>query len=178
MPIRCGQPLSPSKLTELEALAGYKLPKDYVSFLCRWNGMIVDSPEYVDLPFTKVDNGEISFQALYSFSVKNENFDLIFQNKTYGSELSFLDFPFLIGEDPGGNYYLIALYNGSYSILYWDKTHLHAEDLRGSPDVAGTDECGALYLVANSFESFWQMISVQLNNFERITIIEQVDWPS
>jgi hypothetical protein len=70
--------------------------------------MIVDSPEYVDLPFTKVDNGEISFQALYSFSVKNENFDLIFQNKTYGSELSFLDFPFLIGEDPGGNYYLIG----------------------------------------------------------------------
>ncbi|MET1537044.1 SMI1/KNR4 family protein, partial [Burkholderia sola] len=99
----------------------------------------------------------ISFASLFGVGTSNENFDLIEQNERVRGEVDFLNDFFVIGDDPGGNYYALARFDNVEKVLYWDRTHLHADDT-AKPDIAEASECGNLYNVADGFSAFLNMI--------------------
>ena len=80
------------------------------------------------IPFSKVDNGEIDFQELYGIDAKNPSLNLINANDITDEVVCF-DSPFVIGADPGGNPFIINCSGNDGSVYYWDRTHLHDDNI-------------------------------------------------
>lgn len=147
---------------------------EYRQFLKKYNGIFVAGEDYVDLDFDKVENSLISFQALFGLHSTNGNFNLLNVNNDYADELSSIDSKLIIGDDPGGNYYVIGLDDSDVQcVYYWDRTHLHSFQNR-APDIREKNEEGDLYIVANSFFDFWDILYGHIRN---MSFVKQDNWP-
>ncbi|CAR57599.1 SMI1/KNR4 family protein [Burkholderia cenocepacia] len=173
MPVLYGAKPAQPLLGKLEAELGFVLPADYKDFLKKWNGIFIGGADYLDFDFPGVDNGIISFASLFGVGTSNENFDLIEQNERVRGEVDFLNDFFVIGDDPGGNYYALARFDNVEKVLYWDRTHLHADDT-AKPDIAEVSECGNLYNVADGFSAFLNMIVAGTQQMQFVAVD---DWP-
>ncbi|WP_175719447.1 SMI1/KNR4 family protein [Burkholderia anthina] len=173
MPVLYGVKPAEPLFAKLESQIGFGIPAEYANFLRRRNGLFIDGADYLDLDFSGVDNGTISFASLFGFDASNGNFDLIEQNERVGDEVEFLNEFFVIGDDPGGNYYALAKFGDAHKVLYWDRTHLHADDT-AKPDIAEVAECGNLYYVADGFSEFLDTIVAGTKHMQFIPLD---DWP-
>jgi hypothetical protein len=173
VPVLYGVKPAEPLFAKLESQIGFGIPVEYANFLRRWNGLFVDGADYLDLDFSGVDNGMISFASLFGLDASNGNFDLIEQNERVKDEVGFLSEFFVIGDDPGGNYYALAKFGDAHKVLYWDRTHLHADDT-AKPDIAEVAECGNLYYVADGFSEFLDTI---VAGTKQMQFIPLDDWP-
>lgn len=89
---------------------------------------------------------------------KNDYYDVIYNNDELLSELDFIDSKLIIGDDPGGNYYLMLNGERQQGIFYWDRTHLHAEDILQQFEIPEQNECGNLYRLNDTFTQFYQSV--------------------
>ncbi|QLI81281.1 SMI1/KNR4 family protein [Chitinibacter fontanus] len=144
-------------VSNIESVLGIDFPRCYFDFLLRHNGLKITNGDYVDIPLEKVDNGFISFYCLYGCAMENENLDLLCINNEVLDDLVSVDRKIVIGEDGGGNFYVLTADEGGDKIYYWDRTHLHS-GVNYSEDISEVDECGGLYLVAKSFDDFYLSI--------------------
>ncbi|MBM2766413.1 SMI1/KNR4 family protein [Burkholderia anthina] len=173
MPVLYGVRPAEPFFAKFESEIGFGIPAEYANFLRRWNGLFMGGLDYLDLNFSSVDNGIISFASLFGFDASNDNFDLIEQNKRLRGEVGFLNEFFVIGDDPGGNYYALAKFDDVHKVLYWDRAHLHVVDT-AKPDFAEVAECGNLYSVADGFSVFLDKIVAGTKHMQFIPL---EDWP-
>jgi len=175
MPVLCGKPISAADAEALNAIAGFPLPQSYLAWILGQNGLYISGSDYVDLPFDKVDDGQISFSALFGLNISNTKFDLAYSNSMYREDLDFMDEVFIIGDDPGGNFYLLIRNQSGEPVYYWDRTHIHMLDASFKPDIMEQNECGNLYLFSDSFEDFLSEINQHTGQMHRVVA---EDWPS
>ncbi|MDN0087391.1 SMI1/KNR4 family protein [Yersinia nurmii] len=155
MPISCGNGSSDVQINNLEQLYSIHFPNDYRNFLSVYNGFVVKQPDYCELPCNDVDDGYIAFYSLFGFGVSNKNHDINHQNKEYLDELSFIEEAFIIGGDPGGNYFVLVCNGVQKGVYYWDRTHLHSEYDMQKISIQEVDECGSLYKIHHEFSDFF-----------------------
>lgn len=158
MAILTGSNFGQSDIIHLESYFHIKLPDDYKEFLKKYNGFRVTSPDYCDLPFMKVDNGFISFDAIFGYQTINANYDLVKMNEEFLDELSFVDNAIIIGIDPSDNCYVMITQGDHAGIYYWDRTCLHAEDAVQDYSITDEDDSSHLYLVEKKFKEFFENI--------------------
>ncbi|MGY5956775.1 SMI1/KNR4 family protein [Kosakonia sp. BK9b] len=159
MPVSCGKPLPVTEVQTLTTKYAITLPDDYQEFLKKQNGFVVKSPDYCALDFQGVDEGIIAFDALFGLHTLNENYDLHYHNDEFLDEIAFIRNAFIIGDDPGGNYYILVNDAGRRGVYYWDRTHLHAEDAIQAFAIPEQDECGNLYKLTPDFAAFYDLIA-------------------
>lgn len=94
-----------------------KLTEDYINFLSVKNGFTVTEPNYIDFDIDFLDSSELALDKLYNLT------ELIEINDEFLSEIDIFLNCIIIGEDGGGNFYLIEDATGK--TLYWDRTFLH-----------------------------------------------------
>ena len=123
------------------------------------NGFVVKSPDFSELDYDGVDEGVIAFNALYGVGTQNYHFDINHHNDNYLNELDFVNDKIIIGDDPGGNYYIIINSQNEKGVFYWDRTHLHSEDDIQNFAIPEKNDCGNIYKVADSFSSFYALVS-------------------
>ncbi|ELY3545521.1 SMI1/KNR4 family protein [Cronobacter turicensis] len=161
MPVSCGKMITEADIQRLEKTYRISLPEDYKTFLLLNNGFVVKSPDYCNLTYRGVDEGAIAFNALFGMGAENEYYDIWYNNEELFSELDFIGNKLIIGDDPGGNYFLMVNEQNRKGIFYWDRTHLHAEDTLQDYEIPEQDECGNLYRLSDTFTAFFEMISGQ-----------------
>ncbi|MBB5018572.1 hypothetical protein HNQ59_001861 [Chitinivorax tropicus] len=162
MAIKFNLALDTSEILSLEKSLGFTLPLIYRDFLIKTNGISIIPPSFSNIKFDKVENGEISFSYLFGHALANTSLDILSTHREIGDEIDFLENPVIIGEDGGGNFYVMLCRGESSNVYYWDRTHLHAEDENLKYDIAEVGECGHLYLVSNTFNDFCNLISDSL----------------
>lgn len=128
MSVSCGSGLAENQIKELEREFSVLFSDDYKDFLSQYNGFVVKQPDFCEFEYSSVDDGYISFYALFGNGISNVNDELRYQNKEYLSDIEFVRSAFLIGADPGGNYFVLICNNEREGVYYWDRTHLHSED--------------------------------------------------
>ncbi|MDV5355025.1 SMI1/KNR4 family protein [Enterobacter asburiae] len=147
--------------TDIELLCkqlAIPLPDDYIQFLKKYNGFWVDSSDGCELPFDKVDNGYISFDAFFGYQVNNEKFDLALANDEFLDELSFIEHAVIIGCDPGDNFFVLVTEGEQAGVYYWDRTCLHADDSKQDYTISGDDDYLHLYQCSENFSVFFEKI--------------------
>lgn len=159
MPISCGKALSDSEIHSLEIKYNITLPDDYRDFLKKKNGFVVKSPDFSELAYNGVDEGVIAFHALFGIKTQNNYNDIDYHNDNFLNEIDFLKEKIIIGDDPGGNYFLIVNIDNKKGIYYWDRTHLHSEDDIQTFEIAGKNDSGNIYKVTDDFSSFYKLVS-------------------
>jgi len=160
MSIVYGNGLNNKEITEIANKYSIKLPMDYINFLTKHNGLAVRDSHACDIQYNNIDNGFISFDALFGVGFINKNFDLNEINDDYLDEISFITGCFIIGVDPGDNLYVLINNENKNDngVYYWDRTHLHADDEVQNYHFKEVNECGNLYTVSNSFNDFLKLI--------------------
>ncbi|EOC1315172.1 SMI1/KNR4 family protein [Cronobacter turicensis] len=161
MPVSCGKMITEADIQRLEKRYRISLPEDYKTFLLLNNGFVVKNPDYCNLAYHGVDEGAIAFNALFGMGAENEYYDIWYNNEELFSELDFIDSKLIIGDDPGGNYFLMVNGEHQKGLFYWDRTHLHTEDTLQDYEIPEQNECGNLYRLSDTFTAFFEMISEQ-----------------
>lgn len=159
MPISCGHSATDAEISMLEKEYNILLPEDYKKFIQKYNGFVVNSPDFSEIDYDGVDEGIIAFYALFGMGTKNQNHDIKHHNDNYLGELDFIENKIIIGDDPGGNYYVLINNADKKGIFYWDRTHLHVEDDIQNFEIAEHNESGNLYRITNDFSSFFEKIA-------------------
>ncbi|MFJ3371482.1 SMI1/KNR4 family protein [Pseudomonas sp. NPDC086251] len=131
---------------------------EYRNFLSRMNGFYLTAPEYVQIPLSAVDEGAISFDRFFGFLPEEDCNDVVCFNKEFIDELDFLKEAVAIGEDGGGNPYVMIGKRGEQGVYYWDRTHLHESDSNNNFDIPLRSDCGNLFLVSGSFSEFYDLV--------------------
>ncbi|WP_155632676.1 hypothetical protein [Burkholderia cepacia] len=72
MPVLYGVKPAAPFFAELESRIGFGIPVEYANFLKKWNGLFVSGADYLDLDFSGVDNGLISFSSLFGLAASND----------------------------------------------------------------------------------------------------------
>ncbi|WP_122367038.1 SMI1/KNR4 family protein [Pseudomonas coronafaciens] len=160
MPIIYKKGLQKTDLDRIESSLNRVLPSDYKTFLNKMNGFYLTAPDYVQIPLTAVDDGAVSFDRLFGLIPLEECNDIVEFNSEFSSELDFLSGAIIIGEDGGGNpYVMIGESKASREgIYYWDRTHLHESDMKNNCDIVEVNDCGNLFFIASSFDEFYNLI--------------------
>lgn len=65
------------------------------------------SPDFSELGYGGVDEGIIAFYALFGIGAQNHLHDIKHYNDVYLDKIDFIDDKLIIGDDPGGNYFLL-----------------------------------------------------------------------
>ncbi|SDP19024.1 SMI1 / KNR4 family (SUKH-1) [Pseudomonas congelans] len=160
MPVIHREGLQQADVELLASEMGRVLPADYKRFLMRMNGFYIGAPDYVILPLSAADDVIISFDRFFGWLPDESCNDIVAFNQEFSGELDFLPQAITIGEDGGGNPYVIL--QGSEEVAagvyYWDRTHLHASDELKSPCIAEINECGNLFFMASDFFQFYDKI--------------------
>jgi len=164
MPIVYKAGLTDAEINSLEAAVNVALPGTYRNVLARMNGFYLTDPDFGQLPLKSVQDGEVSFDRLFGVIPEEECNDLISFNSEFISELAFIGGVFAIGEDGGGNPYVLVTEPGREGVYYWDRTHLHESDPINKYDIAEQDECGHLYKVAAGADEFYSLILASLSD--------------
>lgn len=162
MPIVYKAGLTSAELKSLEAAVNFVLPKAYKNFLARMNGFHLTEPDFGHLPLSTVEDGVISFDRMFGVDSEEECNDLISFNDEFIAELAFIKGVLAIGEDGGGNPYVLVTEAGKEGVYYWDRTHLHESDKVNVYDIAERDDCGHLYKIAGDFDEFHSLILTAL----------------
>lgn len=147
--------LSLSKVSEVEEKVGRKMPEDYKDFLGRMNGFYLTSPHFTEIKLNAVPDGVIAFDRFFGFLPAEESNDIVSFNHEFINELDYLPNAIAIGEDGGGNPYVIL---NKGRVYYWDRTHLHEGDTLRDCDIAEQNGSGNLYFIAKNFEGFLEII--------------------
>ncbi|EOT8214736.1 SMI1/KNR4 family protein [Escherichia albertii] len=158
MPIVFGKGMDLNEIKFIEDKFSIKFPHDYILFLHNCNGFYINGTDGCDIEFGHVDNKFISFESLFGVDFINDNFNLLNINDCYLNEISFIENSFIIGSDPGGNFYILITKGNLSGVYYWDRTHLHADDTLQEYAIAEVNECGNLYKVSDSFDNFFSII--------------------
>ncbi|WP_028301881.1 SMI1/KNR4 family protein [Oceanospirillum beijerinckii] len=157
MPVLVSDGIEEKDVHAIEHDLGFSFYDDYKDFLLAFNGLLIIDNNYCEIPFSKVDDGFISFQELYGLGLSNNDLDLISNNKELSCELTNIKLPLIIGGDPGGNFFFVD-YGTDESVYYWDRSHIHFD---GNEDIKEFDECGNAYIVTPNFKDFYELV---LNN--------------
>lgn len=158
MPIVYNLGLKSVDVDYIEAEIGRAFPIEYREFLCKMNGFYLTAPDYAQIPLSAVDDGVVSFDRFFGLLPEEDCNDVICFNKEFVEELEFLDEAVVIGEDGGGNPYVMVGKRGEQGIYYWDRTHLHESDLKNDFDIPEQNDCGNLFFVAGSFTEFYNLL--------------------
>ncbi|CAI2531880.1 SMI1 / KNR4 family [Serratia ficaria] len=154
MPVSCGNGLSDVQISDLEKIYGVHFPNDYKGFLSSYNGFVVKQPDYYEMHCDGVDDDLIAFYALFGLGISNKNNELSHQNNEFLDEIKFIKNVFIIGADPGANYFVLVCEGEMNGVYYWDRTHLHADDDIQGFSIPEVNACGNLYKVHDDFSSF------------------------
>lgn len=157
MPILYGAGLSDTEIASLEDYFDIKLPVDYKKFLLDYNGLLIKYPDYCNIEYHGVDDS-VAVNALFGYMIENKIFDLKGQNDNFLDEIFFIKNSIIIGVDPGDNFYVLVVCGEFSGVYYWDRTHLHSDDSKQNYFFEEVNECGNLYRVADSFDSFFKII--------------------
>lgn len=130
----------------------------YRKFLSGMNGFYVTAPDYVQIPLSAVDEGAISFDRFFGLLPEEECNDVLSFNKEFIGELDFLEEAVAIGEDGGGNPYVMIGKQGEQGIYYWDRTHLHQSDSKNNFDIPEQNDYGDLFFISGSFDEFYDLV--------------------
>lgn len=94
------------------------LSQDYKDFIYhRPNGFMVEEPNFIEFEVCFLVESLVVLDKIYGFD------ELIEMNSELLSDINDFLKCIVIGEDPGGNFFLIEDITGR--ILYWDRTNLH-----------------------------------------------------
>lgn len=162
MPIVYKRGLTASDIAQVELELGKSLPVEYRIFLQEMNGFFIAAPDYVEIPLSSVAEGLISFDRLFGWLPEEECNDVVAFNQEFIEELAFLNNAIAIGEDGGGNPYVIVSEPKRTGIYYWDRTHLHEDESTKNADIPERNDCGSLFFIASSLGEFYRLISHQL----------------
>ena len=162
MPIVYKSGLQDSEVNALQSALNLVLPSSYRQFLGRMNGCCMTEPDYGQLPLPAIDDGVIIFDRLFGVLPDEECNDLISFNNEFIDELRFIGSVLAIGEDGGGNPYVLICEAGREGIYYWGRTHLHEADSVIKFDIAAQNDCGHLYFIADSIDAFFDMVVAAL----------------
>lgn len=162
MPIVYKKGLTASEVARVELELNMPLPSEYSDFLQRMNGLFIAAPDYVEIPLNSVEGGLISFDRLFGWHPQEECNDVVAFNKEFIEELAFLNKVIAIGEDGGGNPYVIVSESERDGVYYWDRTHLHQEGSIKKADILERDDSGSLYFISSNLGDFYTLICNQL----------------
>lgn len=168
MPILYSTGLSNTEISILESTYSISFPLDYKLFLTTYNGYRISSPDYCDLPYDNVDDGFIAFDVLFGSKILNENFCLEHINNEFLDEIAHINDTFLIGEDSGGNFYILITQGDQQGVYYWDRTGLHINDEKKEHSYQGINNYSNIYKTHNSFTAFFEEIALTVGNKEKI----------
>lgn len=163
MPVLYKHGLEKSTMDEVEQKIGKALPLELRDFLSRMNGFYLTSPDFVELPLAGVDEGVISLDRFFGFIPEQECNDIVAFNLEFVDELDFLNGTIAIGEDGGGNPYVIVAEPGMEGVYYWDRTHLHEADSKNQFDIPERNGSGNLFFVAPNFNGLYELVMKSLN---------------
>jgi len=135
------------------------------------NGFYFSDPDFPQLPVSEIDEDGISFDRMFGISPAQECNDLASFNREFAGELSFLTDVLIIGDDGGGNPYVLIGSPGKKGVYYWDRTHLHDRGIRNISDIAEQGGCGNLYWVAESVEDLYSSLILAVGG--EVTFIEE-----
>jgi hypothetical protein len=158
MPVIYKPGLSGSEISYIESRLQRKLPEDYKDFLSRSNGLYLTEPDFGQLSLTSVDEQFVSFDRFFGLIPTEECNDLVSFNKEFIDELSFLQEVIAVGEDGGGNPYVIVGEPGREGVYYWDRTHLHEGETSNNFDIQEQGDCGNLFYFGKKFEDFYSLL--------------------
>ncbi|MDU8359358.1 SMI1/KNR4 family protein [Pseudomonas syringae group sp. J309-1] len=160
MPIVYRRGLQKADLDYIQSELNRSLPADYRDFLIEMNGCYLSAPDYAQIPLTAVDECAVSFDRFFGLLPLDECNDLIQFNNEFVGEVGFLKNALVIGEDGGGNPYVMVEESEGVrrGIYYWDRTHLHDSDSKNDFDVAEVADCGNLFFIASDFSEFYRLI--------------------
>lgn len=169
MPIVCKRGLTASDIAQVELELGKSLPVEYRIFLQKMNGFFIAAPDYVEIHLSSVEEGFISFDRLFGWLPEEECNNVVAFNKEFIEELAFLNSAIAIGEDGGGNPYVIVSDSDSDSdrngVYYWDRTHLHEGESTKNADFPERNDSGSLFFITSSLGEFYRLISHQLGGY-------------
>ncbi|MBK5517993.1 SMI1/KNR4 family protein [Pseudomonas sp. TH10] len=131
---------------------------EYRAFLMKMNGFYLAAPDFAQIPLAAVDDGYVVFDRFFGWLPEEECNDLICFNKEFVGELDFLEEAVAIGEDGGGNPYVLIGKVGCQSVYYWDRTHLHEFDSKNQFDIPEQNDSGNLFYISGSFSEFFDLI--------------------
>lgn len=152
------------------------LDDGYIQFIKKYNGIFVNGDgDYVDIKYNKVENEFISFQSLFGLNASNRNFDLSEINKELRQDIISINNSIVIGEDPGGNFYIFGEIQNNRKIFYWDRTYLHDNMSADKPDIIGCDGEGNYYIISENFEEFWKLLNSYISGMK---FIQREHWPN
>jgi hypothetical protein len=161
MPIVYKRGLTASDIAQVELELGKSLPVEYRIFLQEMNGFFIAAPDYVKIPLSSVEEGLISFDRLFGWLPEEECNDMVAFNQEFIEELAFLNNAIAIGEDGGGNPYVIVSEPKRTGIYYWDRTHSHEDNSIRDTDIPERNDSGSLYFISPSLGEFYKLISNQ-----------------
>lgn len=154
MAIEIHHGISNLDIGKISNLYGIIFPESYINFLSNYNGLFIGSNSYCTIPCLKVDDGEIEFQELYGIDTSSPLFDLTKVNNVR-DEIVVFENPFIIGADPGGNFFLFSGNKNDNAIYYWDRTHIH---FGNGFDYHEVNEEGNIYMIFENFSDFYDAI--------------------
>ncbi|CAI8880281.1 SMI1/KNR4 family protein [Pseudomonas sp. IT-P74] len=158
MPVVYKSGLKSADVDYIEVEISRRFSVGYRDFLCKMNGFYLTAPDYAQIPLSSVDEGVISFDRLFGLLPEEDCNDVICFNREFIDELDFLDEAVAIGEDGGGNPFVMVGKLGEKGVYYWDRTHLHESDLKNYFDIPEQNDCGNLFFVSGSFVEFYDLI--------------------
>lgn len=145
--LEAGPPLTEIQIDRLERHLGMSLPKNYRSFLLRYNGGRPD-PAFVPIrDFDRSPFGAIHFFFGVSRTVQSNNLD--WNLRTYRGRMPSELLP-IAGDELGNGICLAVAGTNAGCVYFWDHDDEH------SPPTYGN-----LYLIASSFEEFLDSIYLE-----------------
>jgi len=161
--------LKPVEIDLIESEIKRTFPDDYRAFLISANGCFVAAPEFAQIQLSAVDEGTISFDQLFGLLPGEDCNDLISFNKEFVDELDFVEEAVVIGEDGGGNPYVIIGKAGSQGVYYWDRTHLHESDSKNQFDIPEQNGSGNLFFISGTFREFLDLVIMSVGGAATIS---------
>jgi hypothetical protein len=157
MPIIYRKGLPSTVIDSVETEINRTFPLAYRDFLGGMNGLYFSPPDFVQIPLKAVEEGHISFDRFFGVLPDEDCNDLVSFNKEFIEEIDFLSDAIAVGEDGGGNPYVIVK-GEKGGVYYWDRTHLHESDSVNDFDIAEQNDSGNLFFIAPDFDQFYSLV--------------------
>lgn len=144
-----GRQLNARDLEALEKAVGAQLPKEYRSFLLKYNGGIPTPNAFPVIGWRGNPTGEI--QRFFGIGTEAKHNDIAWNLTTFADRLPDAVLP--VGNSPSGDLVCISL-RGSHSgrVLYWDSYG------DSEPQAWGTNGASNLYPIAETFDELLRIL--------------------
>ncbi|QJI39393.1 SMI1/KNR4 family protein [Pseudomonas sp. ADAK2] len=158
MPIVYQPGLKSAEVDYIEMELNRVFSVEYRKFLSGMNGFYLTAPDYVKIPLSTIDEGTINFDRFFGLLPEEECNDVVCFNKEFIDELDIFEEAVAIGEDGGGNPYVMIGRRGEQGVYYWDRTHLHESSSTNNFDIPVQNDFGNLFLISGSFTEFYDLV--------------------